>query len=1236
MAEETRTEQQRTAITTTGRDLLVAASAGTGKTTVLAARCLHLRIHENVPLREILAVTFTEAAAADMRRKIADGLRQYVNSHPENSALVRELMLIDRAPISTLHAFCLKVLREHFHQVDLDPGFSVIDPDEAELLKGEVADELLEGWFGRDDQEGSRFLALAEAYGGRGGTYLAHTIRRLHEFLQTLPDPDHWRARVRDAYRAENGFCELVWYEPYRELWLRELDYCRSLADDGLLLAEQSPGGESYQARLEEIRAYLERWTTIVAAQPTPAEWDTIRQEVRALKWDTVRGGRGADKDALAALKELSETLKDRITKFLGSRLAAHSTKECLQALGQVGPLVGLLLDLQVEFERAYAAAKAQRWLVDFHDLERLCLRLLSSSTAAADSVRRRFRHVLVDEYQDINPLQDAILERLCRNPGGQKVSDLFLVGDEKQSIYGFRLAAPDIFLRKFRQFSPDLQAPEVRVPLTHNYRCRPEIIDGVNHVFTRIATARLGNPYGEESSLTYGADYPASPLVAEPIPVEVHLLEREVPAAANDREEPSDVEEPEEIGARELTVLEREAWLVAGRIDDLVRGAVPVWDARQKAYRPVSYRDIVVLLRTMQGRAEAFADVLRKRGVPVYADLTTGFFSATEVRDVVALLEVLDNAQQDVPLAAVLRSPLVGLNDNDLAAIRTGKAEGAFHGAVREYSEKGKDPRIRDRVRRFLEDVDRWRRDARQLPLARVVWQIYRETNYLEYVQGLPGGESRHANLVRLHDRARQFDQFTHRGLFRFLRFLRRLQEADQDLGTAAVLSESDDVVRIMSIHKSKGLEFPIVFVPDLGKPFNFRDTYDRIQFHRSLLAGADIVDLDRLVRAPTLPKFLISDAKRLEVLAEEQRLLYVALTRARERLILTGTAPLATAGRNWGGPKAAEGRLVAARCALDWLGPVWAGHFDTAETLGQTQPQERHDESRFLLTLHSADAVRSWTPTWDDTAPPGIDREALLSLRPIPVDSATTSPAVREACARLQWKYPTPHLRNLPGKVNVTGFKRHFETATEDDPPGRHAVRRSIVRKPSFLTERASRVTAVERGSATHAVLQQLNLAGILTRADIEAQLASLVQRHVLGTSQAAVVDIDSIVNFLNRPLGLRLRKAQRLQRELPFSLLLPAGELPDAGPRQLGDEERGESVLVQGVIDCLFWEDGPPVLIDYKTDDVAAADVLFAVAEHRIQMNLYLRAARAVYGHDVSQCYLVFLTPGVDVEL
>jgi ATP-dependent helicase/nuclease subunit A len=1242
------TGQQELAVITTGRDLLVASSAGTGKTTVLSQRVLHLLLHEGVMLKEILAVTFTEAAAADMRRKIAVELRRHLDAHPQDAALRRELLVIDRAPISTLHSFCLQVVREHFHLLELDPGFGILDPDEAVLLKSEVADRLLEDWFGRDGEDSRRFIALAEAYGGSGGADLVEVVLRLHDFLQTLPDPDKWRAETRSAYQPKSRFADLHWYGDFAELWNRQLRKCQMLAQDALAWIDQLGTVDVYRPYVEtHILKLIEGWHGRLATLQTSDDWRSFLEDVRAHAWEKLPGKKVDSAEDRALAKEKIDAARDSVKEAIRS-LASSDPEQIVKDIGMVSPFVDLLLRLQQEFDSAFGKEKERQAVLDFNDLERLCHRLLVMYPHVAIELRRRFRHVLVDEYQDINPLQDAVLQQVARSQDGESTCQLFMVGDEKQSIYGFRLADPQVFIEKFRRFAshagsqdrdpsmkktvPGLEG--VRIPLTHNFRSRPDIIHAVNHIFERIVVPELGNSYGPEAALTCGAAYEACAGIPERFPVEVHLLEKDLQSADADDESVSDIDG---TSLAEKSSLEREAFVMGNRIKQLIDSRTQVWDDAHGEYRDASYRDIVVLLRSTAKRADSVAAVLRSQGVRVHADMTTGFFEATEVRDTMALLDVLDNARQDVPLAAVLRSPLVGLTDDQLAAIRIELPDGRFHEAVWDYPDKGSDPAILGVLREFQQRVKRWRRDVLQLPLARVLWEIYRQTNYLAYVQGLPNGQARQANLVLLHDRARQFDQFSKRGLFRFLRFLGRLQDADHDLGTAPILSESDDVVRIMSIHKSKGLEFPIVFVADLGRRFNDSELKEHFLLHRSLFVGADRVDLDRMTRVETLPKKLIVERKLIDISAEEQRLLYVALTRARERLILCGTAVLGKIQSSWAAPTpdGCEARVMAARSMLDWLGPVLAGHPESARVLGTTPAAGPPDQSHFDLQTHAADEIAGWSRASVVKAAPAVDLAALLALQPLGTACDPAALAdVQAVSDRLRWLYSMPHLRALPGKLSVTGFKRRGQSIAAEEQLDREHFRHKIVRQPAFLSKGTTAITATDRGTATHAVLQHLELANSFTSSDLRSAITALVAKGILSEREAAAIEIPWLAAFFDRSLGCRLRKAKRVRREMPFSLLIAAGELSDADRLDLNFEERGESILIQGIIDCLFWEGESVVLLDYKTDNVSESDLPAAAASYGVQIALYRRAIRNIFQVEVAESYLVFLKPGADV--
>lgn len=1317
------TVEQWEAITARGCSLLVPAAAGSGKTAVLVERIIRRLTDpfDPIDVDRLLVVTFTEAAAAEMRDRIGRALQKSLADDPANAHLRRQLALLGRASISTLHSFCLSILRQHFHRLGLDPSFRVMGEHEAKLLQQEVLDRVFEDNY---TGEGEAFLALVERFGGTGADdALRGLVLRLYDYARSLPWPDQWLAEGADRFKiAPDASLEAQpWFAPVRDAAVRQVQRASRVIEAALSLA-RAPGGPAvYAENLTDDLAALEQFLRIASG----GGWDDIRRVLHDLSFGRLKPVRQETVDQISQqrVKDLREKAKKIITGLKESTFI-RPARECLEDLRSLAPHVETLIGLVRRFGEEYGGAKSARAMVDFGDLERFSLTLLLDDGASpgelvpsevACELRGRFAEVLVDEYQDINGVQDAIITLVSRtgedsgSPGNGKGAgaspNLFMVGDVKQSIYRFRLADPGLFMAKYQSYaarsgllsgeSPrsDPASPRQRIDLRANFRSRESIVSGVNFLFRQIMTPGVGEiGYDAEAELVCSAEYPSGERVASPA-VEVHLIETDPEAASGpwdgglgaavepERTFPTSEDDP---AVQDLSSLEREAALVARRIKDLVTGssdrpgpAFSVWDKKSRCYRPLEYRDIVILLRAAKDRSNVFIDILQRSGVPAYAQVGTGYFSAIEVELMLSLLAIIDNPRQDIPLAGVLRSPLVGLSATDLARIRLCAPGTDFFGAVAAAASRDDLGELARRVRSFLERLDSWRTAARRGPLGRLIWQIYRDTGYLSYVEGLPGGQQRHANLLALYDRARQFDQFARPGLFRFLRFIDRLRESDQDLGTAPALGENENVVRVMSVHQSKGLEFPVVFVAGLGNGFNWQDLRRDLLFQRELGLGPMVVIPEQRLQYPSLAHLAAVQSIRMETLAEEIRVLYVALTRAREKLILVGSArDLARQCERWTetiehrGWALPDAYLAEARCYLDWIGPALCRHAvgEPLRTLAgvRTLPADSN-----VLEDPSAWDIRLWRPqeinlpgegeiSWSggndlsgSSTRQDLLRHRLRALEPL--DRPLRPEVIEPVRERLQWRYPFAEAVGRFAKVSVTEVKGRFGSDGEDSAQATSALTNPSVastqpairtatalhRRPRFLQDDPGRLTPAEIGTATHLVLQHLDLSSALDEREIGRQIERLAEQEILTPELARAVDVASMARFFASPLGLRLRTpGGMVYRELPFTMGLPARDVYSELSTSAAGEDR---VIIQGVVDCLLEEHDGLVIIDFKTDAVrrSAAEphretLSEAAARYQGQLRLYARALQAIYRKPVKEAYLYFLAVGEEVKV
>ncbi|MDS1029492.1 helicase-exonuclease AddAB subunit AddA [Bacillota bacterium LX-D] len=1228
MSERNWTKEQLEAICHRGSNLLVAAAAGSGKTAVLVERIIRLISQGPKPLNvdSLLVVTFTNAAAAEMRERIGQAIVVSLNKHPESAHLEKQLLLLNRAHITTLHSFCLELVRQNFYQLDLEPNFRIADEIEASLLRLEVLEEIMEKYYAED--EDGQFALLASCYGGeRGDEGLQSMVLSLDDFLKSLPWPEKWLEQNVNCFKIDENmeFDELIWVKSIKKDITLKLTEAQGLLKSALKLTVKPGGPANYEASLKDDLVLVAELQSAAALK-----WGKMYEAFSSVTFKSLKR---CGKDVDEGLKEQTKNLRNKAKKIIEDLRKNFFTREpqsLCQDLIDIEPLLQTLKQVVIDFQNLYGQKKRERLLVDFNDLEHYTLQLLLDPTSTVENIvpsklalelRQQFAEILVDEYQDINGVQEAILQLICCQ---EAESNLFLVGDVKQSIYRFRQAEPGLFLQKYHEFILQENCAR-RIDLAKNFRSRREIVDGTNFIFRQIMTKEVGEmAYTSEAELVYGANYPEQEGNGSPGAIEVHLIDRKSPEISTNSEETRPDNEAEELDSIQL-----EARAVGNRIKEMIgKQEFAVYDQGLKDYRPLTYRDIVILLRSTQNKANIFAEEFRQLGIPVYAELGTGYLEAAEVATVLSLLKIIDNPRQDIPLTAVLRSPIGNFTAEELVEIRVSAKNEDFFTAV-ELKAQDTDP-LGLKLHDFLAKLDLWRTFARQNTLADLIWNIYRTTNYYDYVGGMPGGAQRQANLKALYDRALQYEKTSFRGLFRFLRFIERLQERGKDLGAAGALGENEDVVRIMSIHKSKGLEFPVVIVANLGKEFNLQDLNKDLLLHKELGFGPAFVDPQLRIKYPTLARQSIAARLRMELLAEELRIFYVAMTRAKEKLLLFGSvADLSKALETWSQEIPAEGwalpevKLATAKKCLDWLVPALMRHSNgdvlrqLAASQGPMTQECSQDPSCWKIVVwNRQDCGASAVPRTLDSK-----WEQIKDLKPLAIDNKHGEQIAR--C--LDWVYPKEYAK-IPAKLTVSDLKERLAAQKAAALDEEKIVFQD---RPKFLQE-SKKLTGAERGTALHLLLQHLNKRLPFAEEKLPEFLAELQIKEILTKEQAAALNCRQIAMFYASPLGQRLQAAPQVQVEVPFSLMLPGAELyPEL-------KESSETILLQGVIDCLWEENGEIVIVDYKTDWVVEAELDKLVTKYRIQLNAYARAVETIWRKKVKQKYLYFFELNKAVEI
>ena len=1249
------TEDQQRVIDLRNCNILVSAAAGSGKTAVLVERIVELvsglgcDSAQAVDIDRLLIVTFTNAAAAQMRERITKALSDRVEAEPDNEHIKKQLMLIHNAKIMTIHSFCLYLIKNHFNDIGLDPDFRTADEGEIRLLKQEVLSELLEEQFALGRQE---FTDCVEyfAYDGREKR-LEELIERLYTFSGSYPFPEKWLRQHRMDYHVET-FEELVkteWFAGMMQEISALLQECKEQEKAALKVCEEPDGPYFYAAALEqdqELIAGLEQELASVvqtASEPeqsvASAEMDSSVAkdafEALAARVQGISYARMAPKkdDSVSAEKrELVKAMRERVKSLLGTlseKYFASGPKQWLAECRQADAALCELVDLALLFGERLTEKKREKNLLDFEDMEHLALQILLKEEENGQMVpsdtaleyREQFVEILIDEYQDSNLVQEFLLQSISGEDDGR--FNRFMVGDVKQSIYKFRLARPELFLEKFATYQKE-DGNCVRVDLKQNFRSRHEVTDCVNDLFLQLMHRELGGvEYDADAALYPAAQFPeADGEAADAREKDVALGGEEKQGSAvpvSTACEASIARSPYEpelciaaiSGEKGEDPKELEAKMIAGKIREIV-GKLPVRDSESGQLRPARYQDIVILLRTTSGWDETFKKILEENAIPVFVTSKTGYFAATEVQTVLNFLRVLNNPLQEIPLFGVLKSVLFGFSDAQLATLRaldeTGKrclydcvklaaGEGeSVEGSVGYGSgSNGADASLREKCCSFLSFLNRYREYAVYLPIHKLMEQFLEETGYLYTVSALPGGVQRRINVEMLLTRAESFEKTSYSGLFHFIRYMEQLEKYDIDYGETGASDENADVVRIMSIHKSKGLEFPVCFVSGLSKRFNRQDSAAPVLMDMDLGLAIDWVDPTARIRHTTLKKNVLARKLNADSMGEELRVLYVALTRAEEKLILTGTCkedklPQEDAAQGAYGYSAL--RLQEASSYYDLVLPAW-------QSVGRRLQICTQEE------LLQAELVR---------ASLGYNSRQKL------FEEAGKEPEAAELalCERLQKPYAHENLAGLFVKTTVSELKKEGMQEEAAEGLTLFPEEEVVPYLPQFIKEQEKTVSGTTRGSAYHRLLEifPFERQETWTAAKIRTVIEECKADRRLSEEYAAAINVYKIRAFLQTPLAARMAKAarsNRLHREQPFVLGLSANRLNTDFPED-------ETVLIQGIIDVYLEEEDGIVLADYKTDLVKDPKEL--ILRYRVQLDYYEEALVRLTGKCVKE--------------
>jgi ATP-dependent nuclease subunit A len=1214
VAEVKWTNEQLQAIQEKNSNILVAAAAGSGKTAVLVERIIHKIIDEQMDIDKILVVTFTNAAASEMRERILEAIYKKLEENPENVHLQRQIILLNKASICTIHSFCLDVIHNHFYEIDLPSNFKIADTAEIDLLKQEVLDDLFEQKYTENDKN---FIELLENYTNyRGDEALQELVLKIYKFIQSSPFPIKWLQEKLELLKIEDkDISQTIW----GKLIIQTVD------DDIQESIMQLEVTKSKMALYPEMTKFYQTISEdIINLQDLQKYnfWDELYIKLLNFnfsKWPV-------DKKVINDLKEDSKEIRDKVKKHIKektAKLLSCSQEQAVKDLKIITPILENLSNLVTEFTKNFAEKKKEKNCIDFNDIEHFALKILldenNNPTEVAKKYKEKFEEIAIDEYQDSNLVQEAILTSISKG------NNIFMVGDVKQSIYKFRQARPELFLQKYDEYKnkeEKTQEDNLKIQLFRNFRSRQNILNITNLVFESIMSKELGDiNYNENEYLNYGANYPEPEEIKNYAGIaELDIIDLKEDESITAFEGEEDEEEQERV---EDDVLE--AKFVANKIQELLNSNYMVFDKKQ-GYRKIRPKDIVILLRATSNLSPIYEKELSDLELPVFSDTSGTYLDTVEIQTILSVLKIIDNPLQDIPLVVVLRSSICNFTDNDLITIRLTDRNCNFYEALiktRLICEGD----LKNKIESFLEKLEKWKSISQYMPLDEFIWQIYLDTGYYQYVGLLPNGAMRQANLKTLFEKAKQYEKASFKGLFNFIQFIDKLKKQNGDLASAKLIGENEDVIRIMSIHKSKGLEFPVVFLCNSHKKFNMQDLNDNILLHQDIGFGPTIMDTTRKIKYSSIAKDAIKLKMKQETLSEEQRILYVALTRAKEKLYITGrskdfTKYVQDKNKVLEMYESENIKLDAklmkkANSYLDWLMYVYL--FNQGRTI--TLKGESYKLSD-IITLNVSNKKDLLKALAKEEVVEQIDlKEKIEQILKNKSDEENkkSEQALKEL---LEWKYDYIVDTTLPTKSSVTKIKQEkikLEEMLKGIESEEVEYKKSYT--PKFMQE-DKKISSAEKGTLVHLCIQRLDERKDYELKDIQNMILNLVEKEIITQNEADAIDVNLIYQYTKSQLFEELRKAKEVHKEQPFYINIPAKDVVSEA------ENSKKNILVQGIIDLYYIDKNDNlVLIDFKTDYISnepnAKEKI--LDKYKVQLEIYKTALEQALNRKTSKTAL-----------
>ena len=1214
MSEVKWTNEQLQAINEKGNNILVAAAAGSGKTAVLVERIINKVINEKIDIDKILVVTFTNAAASEMRERILEAIYKKIEENPLNYHLQRQIILLNKASISTIHSFCLDIIRNNFYEVDASANFRIADTAENDLLKYDVLDDLFEEKYNNNDKD---FLNLIEVYTDyRSDDKLKELILNVYKFIQSSPFPEKWIEEKVNQFKGDENkdFSETIWGQVI-------LSTLKDKIEEAVIKLRKISSETSKFIELSKFTAVLnEDIINLEFIMSNMNLWNSTFNSINSFKWKNWP----VDKKVTLELKDKAKEVRDKVKKELKSefdKYMIYNSEEALKYINNMYYILNSLKELVKEFSKKFSERKKEKNIIDFNDIEHLALKILLKEengeyveSDVAKKYKKKFEEIAIDEYQDSNLVQEYILNSISKN------NNIFMVGDVKQSIYKFRQARPELFLDKYEKYSLKAEQKEnenLKIQLFKNFRSRKNILDITNLVFKNIMSKKIGDiEYNENEYLNYGANYP------EPEEnnfkyagkAELHIIDLKENDEISAYKDEIEVEEDDEQERVEDDVIE--AKFVAKKIQEIMNSGYKVYD-RKEGYRNIKYKDIVILLRATSTLAPIFEKELADLDLPVFSDSSAEYLNSVEIQTIMSILKIIDNPLQDIPLVTVLRSTIGKFTDNDLIEIRLVDRNCDFYEALLKarISAEGN---LKNKIEDILSKLEKWREEQEYKTLDELIWQIYIDTGYYNYVGLLPNGALRQANLKILFEKAKQYESASFKGLFNFINFIDKLKGNNGDMASAKLIGENEDVIRIMSIHKSKGLEFPIVFLCAAQKSFNMKDLNENILLHQDMGFGPTFIDIENKIKFNTLAKEAIKIKSKEEIISEEERILYVALTRAKEKLIITGrrkdlSKDLAKKQEELElytqDKERIDNKLVKkAKSYLDWIMLVYLFNKNNIKDIMELYEHNKNDLIKEIINK-------------EETA----DNINLINVIEEEAGKLKNEEEIENISKELNWKYKYQDETTIPTKTSVTKIKELKNENVIDIEDILNDNKEIKLEAEANFIKQEEKISSSKKGSLVHLCLQRIDERQDYNIEDLKKLVQGLVFNEIITEKEAESIDVNILYKYVKSELFEELRQAKKIYKEQPFYINVPVKELY----KDVGDTQ--EKILVQGIIDLFFINNKDElVLIDYKTDYVEKGKESVIKERYKVQLELYKNALEKSFNKKVSraQIYLAQL--------